>query len=52
MGIMQYNKNATEDIKAALKTLNGHLLTRTYLVGECVTFADIVVACTLLSRVY
>jgi len=53
MGIMQYNKNATdrakEDIKAALKTLNDHLLTRTYLVGECVTLADIAVACTLLS---
>merc|ERR1712013_271893 len=50
---MQYNKNATwgakEDIKAALKTLNDHLLTRTYLVGECVTLADIAVACTLLS---
>ena len=32
MGIMQFNKNATErakeDIKAALKTLNDHLLTR------------------------
>merc|ERR1719308_249289 len=53
MGIMQYNKNATdrakEDIKAALKTLNDHLLTRTYLVGESVTLADIAVACTLLS---
>merc|ERR1712243_356302 len=53
MGIMQYNKNATdrakEDIKAALKTLNDHLLTRTYLVGERVTLADIAVACTLLS---
>merc|ERR1712137_1085033 len=38
MGIMQYNKTATErakeDIKAALKTLNDHLLTKTFLVGE------------------
>merc|ERR1712243_278529 len=53
MGIMQYNKNATdrakEDIKAALKTLNDHLLTRTYLVGESVTLADIAVACTILG---
>merc|ERR1719430_1535361 len=33
MGIMQFNKNATdrakEDVKTALKTLNDHLLTRT-----------------------
>jgi len=53
MGIMQFNKNATdrakEDIKAAMKTLNDHLLTRTYLVGESVTLADIAVACTLLN---
>merc|ERR1711970_952757 len=53
MGIMQFNKNATdrakEDIKTALKTLNDHLLTRTFLVGERVTLADISVACTLLS---
>merc|ERR1712045_52029 len=45
MGIMQFNKNATdrakEDIKAALKTLNDHLLTRTFLVGERVTLAEI-----------
>merc|ERR1712243_201303 len=53
MGIMQYNKTATErakeDIKAALKTLNDHLLTKTFLVGERLTLADIAVACTLLS---
>merc|ERR1711962_402809 len=53
MGIMQFNKNATdrakEDIKAAMKPLNDHLLTRTYLVGESVTLADIAVACTLLN---
>merc|ERR1719369_248953 len=50
---MQFNKNATdrakEDIKSALKTLNDHLLTRTFLVGERVTLADIAVACTMLS---
>merc|ERR1712026_242658 len=49
----QFNKNATdrakEDIKAALKTLNDHLLTRTFLVGERVTLADIAVACTMIS---
>merc|ERR1712142_148803 len=53
MGIMQYNKTATErakeDIKAALKTLNDHLLTKTFLVGERLTLADIAVACTMLS---
>merc|ERR1711942_130687 len=53
MGIMQYNKTATErakeDIKAALKTLNDHLLTKPFLVGERLTLADIAVACTMLS---
>merc|ERR1711863_157404 len=53
MGIMQFNKNATErakeDVKTALKTLNDHLLTRTFLVGERLTLADIAVATTMLS---
>merc|ERR1712193_121481 len=53
MGIMQFNKNATErakeDVKTALTTLNDHLLTRTFLVGERLTLADIAVACTMLS---
>merc|ERR1719491_1176836 len=53
MGIMQFNKNATErakeDIWAALKALNDHLLSRTFLVGERLTLADVAVACTLLS---
>merc|ERR1712024_260287 len=53
MGIMQFNKNATErakeDVKTALKTLNEHLLTRTFLVGERLSLADIAVACTMLS---
>jgi len=53
MGIMQYNKTATDrakdDVKAALKALNDHLLTRTFLVGERLTLADIAVACTMLS---
>merc|ERR1712062_708188 len=53
MGIMQFNKNATErakeDVKTALTTLNDHLLTRTFLVGERLTLADIAVATTMLS---
>merc|ERR1712018_727499 len=53
MGIMQFNKNATErakeDVKVAMKTLNDHLLTRTFLVGERLSLADIAVACTMLS---
>merc|ERR1712173_335230 len=35
--------------KVALKSLNDHGLTRTFLVGERLTLADIAVACTLLS---
>merc|ERR1711863_225968 len=53
MGIMQFNKNATErakeDVKTALKSLNDHLLTRTFLVGERLSLADIAVATTMLS---
>merc|ERR1712083_75708 len=53
MGIMQFNKNATErakeDLKGVMKALNDHLLAKTFLVGERVSLADITVACTLLS---
>jgi len=53
MGIMQFNKvaadRAKEDIKAAMNALNSHLLTRTFLVGERLTVADISVACTMLN---
>merc|ERR1712025_914174 len=53
MGIMQYNKTATErakeDIKGVLKALNDHLLAKTFLVDERLSVADIAVACTLLS---
>jgi len=53
LGIMQFNKSATErakeDVKKAMTALNDHLLNHTYLVGERVTLADIVVACTMLS---
>ena len=53
LGIMQFNKNATErakeDVKKAMTALNDQLLHQTYLVGERVTLADIVVACTMIS---
>merc|ERR1711902_399294 len=42
-------ERAKEDVKTALKTLNEHLLTRTFLVGERLSLADIAVACTMLS---
>ncbi|KAG8293961.1 translation elongation factor activity protein [Homalodisca vitripennis] len=52
LGIMQFNKQATErakeDVKASLQVLNTHLLTKTYLVGERITLADVCVCCTLL----
>jgi len=53
LGIMQFNKQATdrakEDVKRILALLNTHLSTRTYLVGERITQADIAVACTMLN---
>merc|ERR1712055_996226 len=53
MGIMQFNKTSTErakeDIKAALNVLNTHLLTKTFLVGERISLADVSVCCTMLS---
>lgn len=52
LGIKPFNKNATETakdvIKAALSTLNNHLASRTFLVGERVTLADISVVTTML----
>jgi len=52
MGIMQCNKQNTErakeEVKKALSVLNRHLETRTYLVGERISLADISVLCTLL----
>ena len=52
LGVMQHNKNATEkakeDIKNVMGILNEHLQTRTFLVGERVTQADISLACTML----
>uniref|UniRef100_A0A4W4GGF5 Elongation factor 1-gamma n=1 Tax=Electrophorus electricus TaxID=8005 RepID=A0A4W4GGF5_ELEEL len=52
LGIMQFNKQATEqakeEVKRMLLVLNQHLNTRTFLVGERVTLADITVVCSLL----
>jgi len=42
-------KKAQEDIRRVLGILDHHLLTRTYLVGNSVTLADIVLACSLLQ---
>nr|CAD7590674.1 unnamed protein product [Timema genevievae] len=53
LGVMPLNKKsqdqAKEDIKLALSALNKYLLTRTFLVGERITLADICVAATLLQ---
>merc|ERR1712226_72512 len=52
LGITQYNKQDTEkakdQMKRSLEALNGYLATRTYLVGERISQADITVACDLL----
>ncbi|XP_041351433.1 elongation factor 1-gamma-like isoform X2 [Gigantopelta aegis] len=52
LGIIQYNKQeaekAKEQIKKVLTLLNDYLLTRTYLVGERITQADISVSCCLM----
>ncbi|XP_014237618.1 elongation factor 1-gamma [Trichogramma pretiosum] len=52
LGIMPMNKQnveaAKEDVKRALTVLDKHLTSKTYLVGERVTLADICVAMTLL----
>lgn len=53
LGIMPYNKNtverAMEDTKRALSVLNQHLLNNTFLVGERIALADIVVFSNLLN---
>lgn len=52
ISIMAFNKvaadRAKEDAKRCFDALNSHLLTRTYLVGERITLADISVCCSLL----
>lgn len=53
IGIMQYNKvtneRAREDVASSLKTLNARLINNTFLVGERITLADIVVFTSLLQ---
>jgi len=50
---MQFNKQNTEaakeNVKKYLSVLNSHLETRTYLVGERISLADIAVCCNLLQ---
>jgi elongation factor 1-gamma len=52
MGIMQFskqnNERAKDELKHVLLLLNTYLRTKTYLVGERITLADIAVACDLL----
>jgi len=51
LGKIPNNANATQkakgDIRKCLDILNKHLLSKTFLVGERITIADIVVACSL-----
>jgi elongation factor 1-gamma len=56
LGIVQNDPHSQEafqraknDMKTALAILNSHLLTRTFLVGERITLADIIVASNLLN---
>merc|ERR1712168_1528347 len=52
LGFKQYNKQETDKAQAHLKKcmtmLNGFLETRTFLVGERITLADIAMACNML----
>jgi len=53
LGVIQYNKQDTErakeQIQKVLNVLNDHLLTRTFIVGERVTLADISLVCNMQS---
>lgn len=53
LGILPYNKNnaerARQDVNATLAVLNQQLLDNTYLAGERITLADIIVFANLLS---
>ena len=48
MSSLQETDRAKEQLKTALSVLNQYLETRTFLVGERITQADITVACDLL----
>jgi glutathione S-transferase len=45
---LQAVEHAKEELKTVLSVVNNHLLTHTFLVGEKITLADIVLACNLL----
>jgi len=51
LGWMQFNpqitKKAQADVLAALKVVDGHLLSNSFLVGSCITLADITMVCSL-----
>ena len=47
-GSVQATEQAKEDVKRVLTVLNQHLNTRTFLVGERISLADITVACSML----
>lgn len=53
LGLVPYNKNAVsrakEDTERSLAVLNSHLLNNTFLVGERLSLADIIVFANLLS---
>jgi len=55
LGLIQNNSNATQrakgDIRKILDILNNHLADKTFLVGERISLADVVVACSL-HRLY
>jgi elongation factor 1-gamma len=40
---------AKKDLKASLQVLNAHLESNTFLVGNCITLADITIACALVE---
>jgi elongation factor 1-gamma len=44
---LQTAETAKEELKTSLKFLDEYLLTRTYLVGERITLADIVLSLTM-----
>ncbi len=51
LGWMQFNKGITvkaqQDVLAALKVVDSHLLKNSFLVGSCITLADITLVCSL-----
>jgi len=53
IGVMPFNYQATaqakKDLKAALSLLDAHLATRTYMVGDSITLADVTGVCALVQ---